>query len=258
VSSPARLRANRRNARKCTGPRTARGKARSSRNALRHGLSRSARFDPKLARVVATLAGVFAGEGASAEARACAARIALAHVEVLRARLAKRDLLVHAHKGGEAVKRMHNLDRYERRAMSRRKLAIRELDALARARPAAEAATELEAVLRLFGQTKPTSVEELREGAPPAVADRPPAPFMGAPSRRVALRAARICRGGAVLAKRNHAFFAYQRLGCRRLRGSSRLRRFYAAWWRAVWAERNQSSAVHQRKRTRRLGGAAP
>jgi len=45
--------------------------------------------------------------------------------------------------------------------MSRRKLAIRELEALARARPAAEATTELEAVLRLFGQTKPCALGQL-------------------------------------------------------------------------------------------------
>jgi len=37
VRTPALLAANRRNAQKCTGPKTARGKARSSLNALQHG-----------------------------------------------------------------------------------------------------------------------------------------------------------------------------------------------------------------------------
>jgi hypothetical protein len=37
--SERKLAANRRNARKCTGPRTQRGKAKASRNALRHGLA---------------------------------------------------------------------------------------------------------------------------------------------------------------------------------------------------------------------------
>jgi hypothetical protein len=37
VMTPARLAANRRNAQKSTGPRTARGKAQSSMNGLRHG-----------------------------------------------------------------------------------------------------------------------------------------------------------------------------------------------------------------------------
>lgn len=39
MTTPARLAANRRNARKSTGPRTADGKAAAARNALRHGLT---------------------------------------------------------------------------------------------------------------------------------------------------------------------------------------------------------------------------
>jgi hypothetical protein len=46
--SEAKLQANRANAKKSTGPRTARGKASSRRNALRHGLtSRIVLFDPQ-------------------------------------------------------------------------------------------------------------------------------------------------------------------------------------------------------------------
>jgi predicted transcriptional regulator len=48
--------ANRANARRSTGPRTARGKARSSVNALRHGLSVSVRADPDLREEVERLA----------------------------------------------------------------------------------------------------------------------------------------------------------------------------------------------------------
>ena len=38
MTTPAKVEANRRNARKSTGPRTLVGKARSSKNAVRHGL----------------------------------------------------------------------------------------------------------------------------------------------------------------------------------------------------------------------------
>jgi hypothetical protein len=46
-SSPTRIEANRRNARKSRGPRTAAGKLRSSRNALRHGLAAISRNNPE-------------------------------------------------------------------------------------------------------------------------------------------------------------------------------------------------------------------
>lgn len=43
MTSPARIAANRRNAQRSTGPRTPEGKARSSQNSLRHGLSAKTR-----------------------------------------------------------------------------------------------------------------------------------------------------------------------------------------------------------------------
>ena len=39
MASPRKIRANRANARASTGPKTAQGRARTARNALRHGLS---------------------------------------------------------------------------------------------------------------------------------------------------------------------------------------------------------------------------
>ena len=61
MTSEPRVTANRRNARKSTGPRTAGGKARASRNALRHGL-RSIIVDPghqpeKIERIARLIAG---------------------------------------------------------------------------------------------------------------------------------------------------------------------------------------------------------
>jgi hypothetical protein len=129
MTSERKRRANRRNARKCTGPRTAAGKARSARNALRHGLTRSARFDPQLVQAIGELARVIAGEGASPDRCERAAQIAAAHIEVMRVRQAKRDLYSQSLNSAELASRLEKLDRYEQRALSRRKLAMGELDA---------------------------------------------------------------------------------------------------------------------------------
>jgi hypothetical protein len=84
MTSERRRHANRRNARKCTGPRTAAGKARSACNALRHGLARPTRLDPQLVQAIGELARVIAGEGGSPDRRERAARVAAAHIEVMR------------------------------------------------------------------------------------------------------------------------------------------------------------------------------
>ena len=67
MTSSEKQAANRRNAKRSTGPRTARGKARSKRNALKHGLAVSA-LDAFAAREVRDLAARFAAEGFVAEA----------------------------------------------------------------------------------------------------------------------------------------------------------------------------------------------
>jgi hypothetical protein len=86
----ARTRANRRNAKASTGPRTPAGKARVAKNALRHGLAVPAALDPGLSEEIERLARLIAGQGAGAARLERARRIAEAQIDLVRVRRALR------------------------------------------------------------------------------------------------------------------------------------------------------------------------
>jgi hypothetical protein len=133
--------ANRRNATRSTGPRTSAGKARSSQNARKHGLSISVQVQPHLADLVQDLATRLDAEATSSHAPEEVQALATAMLEVLRVRSVRTQILeeLAAHctdlsVAGSAASRKEiaNLlqhlvraDRYERRALSRRKFLIR-------------------------------------------------------------------------------------------------------------------------------------
>jgi hypothetical protein len=87
MATEKQLRANRENAKKSTGPKTAGGRARSSRNALSHGLSRPLTLDAGAAAKARRIRQMLVVSEPTAPSVGLAAlEIAEAQVEVLRIR----------------------------------------------------------------------------------------------------------------------------------------------------------------------------
>ena len=155
----ARADSNRRNARRSTGPKSAAGKAKVAKNALRHGLAIPARLDPALNREIEGFAELIAGASAPPFLLDCARRIAETQIDLRRIRrvrllawskvetdkLKRDDPLSELSQvslgfnsfGPSAelnvfAKQLLRLDRYERRALSRCRAAIREFNSMMR------------------------------------------------------------------------------------------------------------------------------
>ena len=93
MTSDHKIKANRANAQASTGPKTADGRARAARNALRHALSLPVCSNPALSEEVETLAREIAGPDANAETQDLARQVAEAQIDLRRVRYARHKLL---------------------------------------------------------------------------------------------------------------------------------------------------------------------
>ena len=136
MTSEVKAASNRRNAARSTGPRTSEGKTRAAQNARRHGLNVDAPDnDPVVTAILQALR-------PEPHSRGAARTLALAQERLRRIRAAKAAATVspppdlpdnltpedaQAYAYAAAANQLLRLDDYERKALSRRKRAIREL-----------------------------------------------------------------------------------------------------------------------------------
>ena len=115
MTSDRKIKANRANAGMSTGPKTRHGRARSAKNAFRHGLSLSVQTDQALCEEVQALARQIAGEHASTNIQILAYQVAQAQVDLRRIRYARHQFLA------EALADRYG---YEARALTRLKVKV--------------------------------------------------------------------------------------------------------------------------------------
>ena len=130
MATEKQIAANRANAKRSTGPKTAAGRSKSSRNAHRHGLSCPLQLDPVASAKAGAIAHRLVGEQASEERLNSAAEFALAQLELLRIRTARAELMATFEIGSvdaQRLRRLLALDRYERSAVGRRRGAWHKL-----------------------------------------------------------------------------------------------------------------------------------
>jgi hypothetical protein len=93
MATEKQILANRRNAQHSTGPKTAAGRLKSSRNALRHGLSLPLRLDTATSAKIDAIAQMMTRDQADDEHLSAATELAEAQLQLLRIRGVRAELM---------------------------------------------------------------------------------------------------------------------------------------------------------------------
>lgn len=130
MATEKQIRANRANAKKSTGPKTAAGRLMSSRNAVRHKLSVPLPDDVTTA-TTEVLVRLLVRDNTNEVQLAAATEIAVAQQELLRIRAVRTEMAARIHDLAsadiETLRRLAALDRYERLALTKRRRASKRL-----------------------------------------------------------------------------------------------------------------------------------
>jgi hypothetical protein len=134
MTSIRKLDSNKRNASRSTGPRTPGGKLRSRGNARRHGLATPLEGDPEARDRIESLAAILVEGSKDFERVEQSRALAECYFDLERVRAARFDVLsrvvdlenasVNDFEG--ALRAMNNISRYEGRALSKRRQALRQ------------------------------------------------------------------------------------------------------------------------------------
>jgi hypothetical protein len=135
MTSDRKIAANRRNSQQSTGPRSVQAKQRSRGNALRHGLRAVALRSPAISAEADRLATAISGKDADEAEREQALIIAESELILMQVRAARVDVIEQMvaltatpkpeRDNQSCLEQLMRLDGYERRALSRRKRALR-------------------------------------------------------------------------------------------------------------------------------------
>jgi hypothetical protein len=166
MASERQIAANRRNARKSTGPRSGAGKKRASRNAYRHGLTVSITSTAAFAKQLDNLVREIAGDSEDAIVLERARAVAQAELELARVRRAKIALIERASAFGELDPPWLTVAQLIRlmNAIDRGRLVPKPIDALA-AMPSREPERSAEAVRRVLPELRKLDRYERRAAA---------------------------------------------------------------------------------------------
>ena len=133
MATDKQIAANRANAKRSTGPKTAAGKLKSSGNAYRHGLSGPVPSAPETLTMFHSIARELTGEQVTEDRLNLVADFALAHLELLRINAIRTEQFAKVDPNGsgdlnrQELNRLAALDRYERYALTKRRRASRAL-----------------------------------------------------------------------------------------------------------------------------------